>query len=82
MATQALPDSNPLIGTNLPEQTVGDLSRALKRTVEDQFGRVRVRGEISGLKRAASGHLYLALKDTEAVMDAAHDVHGVGLYAG
>jgi exodeoxyribonuclease VII large subunit len=70
MATQALPDSNPLIGTNLPEQTVGDLSRALKRTVEDQFGRVRVRGEISGLKRAASGHLYLALKDTEAVMDA------------
>jgi exodeoxyribonuclease VII large subunit len=70
MATQALPDGNPLIGTNLPEQTVGDLSRALKRTVEDQFGRVRVRGEISGLKRAASGHLYLALKDTEAVMDA------------
>ncbi len=74
MVTQALPDSGSLpgstIGSNLPEQSVGDLSRALKRTVEDQFGRVRVRGEISGLKRAASGHLYLALKDSEAVMDA------------
>jgi exodeoxyribonuclease VII large subunit len=55
---------------NRPEYTVGELSAALKRTVEDAFGHVRVRGEISGFKRAASGHLYLALKDDSAVLDA------------
>ena len=41
----------------------------LKRTVEDAFGHVRVRGEISGWKRAASGHCYLCLKDEKAVID-------------
>ena len=41
----------------------------LKRTVEDAFGFVRVRGEISGWKRAASGHCYLCLKDEKAVID-------------
>jgi len=41
----------------------------LKRTVEDRFGLVRVRGEISGWKRAASGHCYLCLKDDKAVID-------------
>jgi len=51
------------------EFTVSELSGALKRTVEDQFGHVRVRAEISGLKRAASGHVYLALKDEKAVLD-------------
>ncbi|MCC6471270.1 MAG: exodeoxyribonuclease VII large subunit [Alphaproteobacteria bacterium] len=70
MATQASIDAAGLVGSNLPEFTVGELSRALKRTVEDAYGRVRVRGEISGLKRAASGHIYLCLKDAEANMDA------------
>jgi exodeoxyribonuclease VII large subunit len=70
MATQASSATAGLVGSNLPEYTVGELSRALKRTVEEAYGRVRVRGEISGLKRAASGHLYLSLKDSEAVMDA------------
>ena len=41
----------------------------LKRTVEDRFGFVRVRGELSGVKRAASGHLYLCLKDENARLD-------------
>ena len=41
----------------------------LKRTVEDAFGFVRVRGEISGWKRAGSGHCYLCLKDDKAVLD-------------
>jgi len=41
----------------------------LRRTVEDRFGHVRLRGEISGFKRAASGHVYLALKDDNAVID-------------
>ena len=55
---------------NQPEYSVSALSAALKRTVEGAFGRVRVRGEISGFKRAASGHLYMALKDESAVLDA------------
>ncbi len=54
---------------NAYEFSVSELSHALKRTVEDAFGRVRVRGEISGLKRAASGHVYLSLKDEDAVLD-------------
>jgi len=41
----------------------------LKRTVEDAFGFVRVRGEISGWKRATSGHCYMCLKDDKAVID-------------
>jgi len=41
----------------------------LKRTVEDRFGHVRLRGELSGVKRAASGHLYCALKDDKSVLD-------------
>ncbi len=56
-------------GSNLPEFTVSELSERLKRTIEDQFGQVRVRAEISGLKRAASGHVYLTLKDERAVLD-------------
>ncbi|MBL4665819.1 MAG: exodeoxyribonuclease VII large subunit [Sneathiella sp.] len=55
--------------SNIHEFTVSELSGALKRTVEDQFGHVRVRAEISGLKQAASGHVYLALKDEKAVLD-------------
>jgi len=55
---------------NLPIFTVGEISQAVKTLVEETFPWVRVRGEISGFKRAASGHLYLALKDTEAVIDA------------
>ena len=55
---------------NVAEYTVSELSRALKRTVEDSYGHVRVRGEISGFKRAASGHLYMTLKDESAVLDA------------
>jgi len=56
--------------SNAPEFTVSELSQALKRVVEDRFGHVRIRGEISGFKRAASGHLYMALKDENAVLDA------------
>ncbi len=61
---------NGEFGDNLPILGVGELSAALKRTVESAFARVRVRGEISGFKRAASGHLYMSLKDSEAVLDA------------
>jgi len=48
---------------------VSEISALLKRTVEERFGHVRLRGELSGVKRAASGHLYCALKDENAVID-------------
>src|SRR5216684_1279272 len=57
-------------GSNLPEYTVSELSLALKRSIEDGFNQVRVRGEISGFKRHGSGHCYFALKDADAVLDA------------
>src|SRR5437764_4039827 len=55
---------------NLPEYTVSELSLALKRSVEENFSHVRVRGEISGYKRHSSGHCYFVLKDAEAALDA------------
>ncbi|WP_413205334.1 exodeoxyribonuclease VII large subunit [Rhodospirillum sp. A1_3_36] len=55
---------------NLPELSVSELSGALKRTVEEAFSRVRLRGEISQPKVAGSGHCYLRLKDETAVIDA------------
>jgi len=55
---------------NLPEYSVSEISAAIKRTLEGDFAHVRVRGEISGFKRAASGHLYFSLKDADAVLDA------------
>ena len=54
---------------NLTILSVSELSQALKREVEETFSYVRIRGEISGFKRAASGHLYLTLKDEAAVLD-------------
>ena len=57
-------------GHNLGELTVSELSQAIKRTLEGSFDRVRVRGEISGFKRAGSGHLYLMLKDENACLKA------------
>lgn len=60
----------PRAGSNLPEYTVSDLSRQLKRTIEDAYGHVRVRGEIGECKLHSSGHLYLSLKDDTAVLAA------------
>lgn len=57
-------------GDNAAPLTITEISALLKRTVEDRFGFVRLRGELSGVKRAASGHLYCALKDEGAVIDA------------
>ena len=57
-------------GDNAPALSVSELSSALKRTVEGTFDHVRVRGEISGFKRHASGHCYFSLKDEGACMDA------------
>jgi len=56
-------------GDNAVPLSITEISNMLKRVVEDRFGFVRLRGELSGVKRAASGHLYLALKDENAVLD-------------
>ena len=56
---------------NSPELTVSQLSTDLKRTIEDRFGFVRVRGEVSGYRGPhASGHCYFALKDQSAKIEA------------
>ena len=57
--------------TNAPAITVSELSSALKRAIEDRFGYVRVRGEISGYRGPhSSGHAYFSLKDANARLDA------------
>lgn len=56
-------------GDNSEPLTITEISTQLKRTVEDRFGYVRLRGELSGVKRAASGHMYCALKDEKSVID-------------
>lgn len=59
------------LATNAAEYSVSELSGALKRTVEDSFGHVRVRGEISGYRGPhSSGHAYFALKDEKARLEA------------
>lgn len=60
----------PLLPGNVPEFTVTSLAGSLKRTIEQSFGRVRVRGELSKVKIHTSGHLYSTLKDDGAVIDA------------
>ena len=72
-----LPDDTPpgllanvASGDNSPALSVSELSGALKRAIETAFGQVRVRGEISGFKRHASGHCYFTLKDENACIDA------------
>ncbi|WP_085808992.1 exodeoxyribonuclease VII large subunit [Sphingomonas sp. TZW2008] len=61
--------ADPIPGDNAAAMSVGELSSRLKRVVEGEFGHVRLRGEISGYKRVASGHCYLCLKDDAAVID-------------
>jgi exodeoxyribonuclease VII large subunit len=53
---------------NLVELTVSELSASLKRTIEDNFGLVRVRGELGNVKYHSSGHVYLDLKDDKACL--------------
>jgi exodeoxyribonuclease VII large subunit len=56
---------------NIAEFTVSELSYSIKRTIEDGFGYVRVRGEISGYRGPhSSGHAYFALKDASAKIEA------------
>jgi len=56
--------------TNLVEVSVSELSGAIKRQIEENFDRVRVRGELGRVSRPGSGHLYFDLKDDKAVLAA------------
>ena len=57
--------------TNVAEFSVSELSAAIKHTIEDSFGYVRLRGEISGYRGPhSSGHCYFALKDERAKIEA------------
>ena len=62
-------EDGPLV-SNAPEFSVSELSGAVKKVIEGEFGLVRVRGEVGRVSRPASGHLYFALKDDRASLDA------------
>lgn len=55
---------------NIPVFTVSQLAGSIRKTLENNFGRVRLRGEVSGFKKHTSGHLYLSLKDDLALISA------------
>lgn len=54
----------------IKEYTVSEVSKAIKFLIEDQIGYVKIKGEISGFKRASSGHLYFSLKDSNSLISA------------
>jgi exodeoxyribonuclease VII large subunit len=62
--------SMPNIATNAAEFSVSELSASIKRKLEDDFGNVRVRGEMGRITVARSGHVYVDLKDANAVLSA------------
>lgn len=63
-------EDTPAPQGNQPEYTVSELSGAVKRVIEGEFGLVRVRGEVGRVSRPASGHLYFDLKDDRSVIAA------------
>ena len=56
--------------TETPILSVSEISLSLKSCVEQVFAHIKVRGEVSDVKRATSGHIYFSLKDKEAVLSA------------
>ena len=52
-----------MVRENIQEYSVSEISDSIKGTLENSFGYVKVRGEVSGLSKPASGHIYLNLKD-------------------
>ncbi len=63
------PKPDQKVGSNVPEMSVADLANSLKRTLEQNFGHIRVRGELSGIKVVGSGHMYGDIKDVDAVIN-------------
>ena len=63
--------NNKTTKSNVPEMSVGEIAGKLKKVVEDNFGYVRIRGEISGYRGPhTSGHSYFSLKDEKARLEA------------
>ena len=60
---------DPAPGQNDPEFTVTEISGAIKRVIEGEFGHVRIRGEVGRVSRPRSGHIYLDLKDDKSVIN-------------
>ncbi|MCA6297373.1 MAG: exodeoxyribonuclease VII large subunit, partial [Phenylobacterium sp.] len=67
--TDLRPDPAPGEPDNARAYSVSELAFALKRTLEDQYGFVRLRGELSKVTFHSNGHVYLSLKDERAVID-------------
>ena len=57
------------VASNVPEYTVSEIAAGVKKTLEQSYGRVRVRGELSRVKFHTSGHFYSDLKDENAVLN-------------
>lgn len=55
-------------GMNAPEFTVSEISGAIKKVIEGEFGHIRIRGEVGRVSTPRSGHIYLDLKDDRAVI--------------
>src|SRR5215217_6802862 len=62
-------DSDTAPASNAKAYSVSELAFALKRTLEDSYGFVRLRGEVSKVTRHSNGHVYLTLKDERAAID-------------
>ena len=60
---------DPIPGQNEPEFSVTEISNAIKRVIEGEFGHVRIRGEVGRVSRPRSGHIYLDLKDDKSVLN-------------
>ncbi|MDD4617094.1 MAG: exodeoxyribonuclease VII large subunit, partial [Alphaproteobacteria bacterium] len=61
---------NPRPGVNMPEFSVSEISALVKKTMEERFSLVRVRGEISECKHHTNGHIYITLKEGTAILAA------------
>ena len=60
-------ESNDLVD-NVPEFSVSDISRAIKKMIEGEFSYVKIRGELGRVSKPASGHIYLDIKDEKSVL--------------
>ncbi len=65
-----MPENMPDFNHNQIIYSISEVAQSIKRMVEDRFGRVTLRGEISGWKPASSGHMYFTLKDDKAIIKA------------
>lgn len=72
----------PPTDSNAPPYSVSELAFALKRTLEDRYGFVRLRGELSKVTHHSNGHVYLTIKDDKSAIDGVvwkGNVRGLGV---